>query len=798
MRIPLACLAGSVLSTLFAAPAAAQPSEGLAPFFGFQEPRFVKVDEECGPTTVGDFNGDGRPDLAVVNNRKSRIELYYLRAARRTIEEQQKALKVNELPPNPWYDRELISVAHRVMALASFDVDGDKRIDLVYAGATPSEAVVLKQGKGGKFEVLAKERIRDLSARQDGLAIADVMGDAGPEVLAMVGDKIHVYPLGPTGRLGEPTVLGSGDKIRALHVEDFSGDGRADVLAVVPEDASPLRLWVQSQDPRQKEKAGLLAAELRFEMPQVREALPVRFPGRPAASIGVIERASQRLVFFDLTAQAVRPAAGPGAVNEREIQAEVTAFSDTGSKGRSVALADTSGDGLLDLLTNDQKANSIVVYRQQSGIGLIQGEPFSTFKTPKQVEVGRWFEGKSLQAFLLSEEEKAVGVAAIEGGRIAFPTPIPFKAAGATPITMKLAGGAAPTLGVILKDKRDYVLELHQRGGGAEGAWTASIATIPLKDVKRDPTALISYDFDRDGVADWLILTPGEPMMMVHCVSKDGQVTPEKVMTRETIPQFGLVQAAGPDNTALLDADGDGKQELLIADANFIRFCAYDEKGGWRVVDQVNMPDASTQLVGVSLMSAGDGDAGQSAADTQIVASDKANGRLLILGRNEAGRWVPRERIRLVGFPVGPVRAGSFAGDGQPGILCLSDDAFALVRLGGQRPKLEEFAAFRADSENRLEHTLMCGDLNGDGFLDVAVLDGREAMCQILSFSASRKLLPATEFKIFESRLFQRGDSRELQPSDGLIADMTGDGRADLLLQVHDRVIVYPQMTPER
>jgi hypothetical protein len=34
---------------------------------------------------------------------------------------------------------------------------------------------------------------------------------------------------------------------------------------------------------------------------------------------------------------------------------------------------------------------------------------------------------------------------------------------------------------------------------------------------------------------------------------------------------------------------------------------------------------------------------------------------------------------------------------------------------------------------------------------------------------------------------------RGLQPREGLIVDVTGDGRADLLLLCHDRLLVYPQ-----
>jgi hypothetical protein len=798
MTRALIAAAGLALSTLAAS---GQPSEPIAAYFGFEEARFVKVDDECGPFIVADFNADGRPDLAIVNNRKSRVEMHYLRAAARPPEEQQKATRANELPPSPWYDREYVSVAHRVTALRAADVDGDGKLDLVYAGVQPSELVVMRQESPAKFALLGKTRVKDLGAREDGLYVADVIGDSAPEVVTISGTKIAALSVDSRGRFGEPRLLGSTDQVRGLEVADMNGDGLLDLLAAVPDDPAPVRLWVQSQDPTSTAKFGMLASEQRFEMPGIRDFETLRFRRRAAASVGVIERASQRVVFYDLAPEGAPVSADGAVATEREVQAEVTGFEDSGVKGRPVVAADLTGNGMPDLVTIDQKGNAVVVYRQQKGVGLASAASFPAFKTPKQVDVGNWFEGSTRpQVFVLSEEEKAVGVSLVEGdGRIAFPKAIAIKTAGATPTVMKLvpgAGGRPPALAVIVKDRRDYTLEVHTRSGnGGSGEFSSGVETLALKDVKRDPSAILPFDFDRDGTMDLLILTPGESMMMVHCTLSDGRVKPDALLSKDTMPQFGLVQAAGPDNTALLDVDADGSPELVIADGNYIRFAAYDAVKGWRVVDQMNVPDSSTQMVGVGLLEGGEGKTGEGSPPV-IVGSDKANSRLLMFARNDAGRWALREKVRVAGFTPGPVRTGEFTGDGHRSVISYSDDAFAIVRLGGNRQGLTPIAAWRSESENRLSHTMACGDVNGDGYTDAVVLDARDQMCQILTFSASRKVMLATEFKVFESRLFERGDTRELQPSDALIAEATGDGAPDLLLLVHDRVIVYPQTTP--
>ena len=83
--------------------------------------------------------------------------------------------------------------------------------------------------------------------------------------------------------------------------------------------------------------------------------------------------------------------------------------------------------------------------------------------------------------------------------------------------------------------------------------------------------------------------------------------------------------------------------------------------------------------------------------------------------------------------------------------------------------------------------------MNADGYTDMASLDAGEQMFEIFTFDGNGDMLHVTNFKIYESKLFSRGEGREYQPTQVLITDLTGDGAHDVVMIVHDRILMYPQ-----
>ncbi len=754
-----------VLATALASGTAAGQSTGLARYFGFDGLEIVKIGDHAGPMSTADLDGDGRTDLIVINNHASRIELRYQDPAASPELTRGSEPDVNEHPEHWRFRQEYVSVSHRITAVVAYDFDHDGRMDLIYAGL-PRDLVFLRQTSKGTFEVARKHRVRALAANRNGFAVADIIGDDGDELLAIVDGNIHIWSL-DGAELGQPTQLAAGENIIGFALEDYNGDGRIDIAAGIPDDPAPVRLWLAAEDGGES----VLGAQARFEMPPLFEFEPVRLPGRAGALIAVIERASKRLVVYEVTSVDIDSAdSGDPAML-------VHSFTDAGNRQRAVAPIDVDGDGLLDLVATDTRANTLVVYRQTPGKGLQPGESYPCYAEVEYLAVGNVDDDASAELFVLSEEESVVGWCDINADGVPYPSPLPVPE-GATPVALSLVQlDDGPRAAIIAKSGRNHVIALIDMEGNSE--------EISLGSVSKSPETIIDLDADHDGHTDLLLFTRDKPMTMLHATEGDFTLRESKDMG-----QYGLVKAATADNTAVFDVDEDGHDDLLIADRNFVRAVRYDPNPaagispGWQVIAQISADDPGAKLVSLTILG------------SRIVAADGANDQMLVFERDASdGKWSQVKVIDVRGFAFDTIYAGAFSGDGEENILAVGDDGFALIRLGGERPALREFAAWRTDEEDRLQHELATGDVNGDGLTDMISLDAGEQMCEIFTFSQSGRMLYATGFQVFESKIFSGGDVREFQPSEVIVADITGDGAQDLLLLAHDRVLIYPQMT---
>ena len=370
----LTCCGMALAATVFPA-SADEPS--LAEFFGFSSLEVVKIDKGAGPVTVADMNGDGLNDLVVINNFASRIEIQYQKKDARPEDEMTQPTRANQLPEHWRFRRELISVTHRVGAVIPHDFDGDGLRDLIYGGV-PSEIVFLRQTEPGVFQIARKHSIKNLGANRNGFKVADLIGDEKPELVSLVAGKINIWPMNGSN-IGTAVELAAGADMAGFSIEDFNGDNRLDIAGVIPDDPAPVRLWLGSIEGGK----GKMGPEARFEMPGLREFKAVRLPNEPAARFAAIERASKRIVMYELAQEPIE------ATGDRDAALSVFSFTDPANRKRDTEVVDVDGDGLLDLVATDTEANSLVVYRQLKDKGLQPGVSYPSLSDIDFIAAGR-------------------------------------------------------------------------------------------------------------------------------------------------------------------------------------------------------------------------------------------------------------------------------------------------------------------------------------------------------------------------------------------------------------------------
>jgi hypothetical protein len=263
--------------------------------------------------------------------------------------------------------------------------------------------------------------------------------------------------------------------------------------------------------------------------------------------------------------------------------------------------------------------------------------------------------------------------------------------------------------------------------------------------------------------------------------------------------QSSLIKDAGPRSIALANVDDKAGDELLVVQKNFARSLIFSEGRTWSVIDQYNADSPESQISAVGAFDVG----GENSTNPMaIFLLDGQKGRLEMLKagddktyriekRLDVGKWSNVAHLKMLYAPL--------TGGGIDSLMLFDSGKFALITppIGDAAVQnLDQQFSYETKIKDGLYGNLTAGDLNNDDRTDIIMVERAKNHIEILTLGADTKPIPAMRFKIFEQKSYRDSKPRSkvgAEPREMMVADVTGDGKSDLVAVIHDRIIIYPQ-----
>jgi hypothetical protein len=467
-----------------------------------------------------------------------------------------------------------------------------------------------------------------------------------------------------------------------------------------------------------------------------------------------------------------------GAFKQGQMQILPLNKSDVAQRG--VLWADVNGDGRPDLIVAEPESGQLSVYLQQADGTLASPKTFPSLAGVSQIAVADWNNDGKPEIFLLSRDENSVATTQFDkNGHLPFPTPLALDGKPLVMAVGALKPGAKPALALIVD--KDGVRSLVTRT--ADGKMTSQKLSDSFKS---NPASLAVLDVNQDGLADLVVLIPYEKIKVL-LQKKDGTFEEHDVD-----PPGGALEQPW---FASADVDGDGKPELLLPQKNFLRAVVLEQAAktagavsatNWtfRVKDQINGSASDSRITGAVAVPNGKN------AVPSLFLFDAEHKQLTLCERDAAGVW---QIVKNIDLPVTSFNSLKSIELGGAVVAFTGANSVAWLPLAGDVWQLSKLDDYDTPIKDGYLNDVIAGDLTGSGRKTLIFMETARNYLDLVTFDKNRKLVPGDRWQVFEQHTFRGAQNGIPEPRECVVGDVTGDKKNDLIVLVHDRILVYPQ-----
>ncbi len=614
---------------------------------------------------VGDFDGDGRDDVAVADRGSNLVRIYLRRgpftfAAPQNIPtgSQPVSLVVGDFDRDG--DLDIVSVNQAAgnlsflqnngsgafsepfartpvganpLSITAADFNKDGTLDLAVAVNGANVINVLKGNGGGAFTSIG---MLAAGTGPVSVAVADFNNDGNPDLVAN-SSQTFVYLGDGSGGFPAARSFDTGTSLQGVAAGDFNGDGRDDVASL----GVNLLLFAQ---------VGILLNDSGLGCPAVSFGPAARTFPAGVNPVGAARGDFNQDGRLDVV---VTNGGSPGSVsvllaNGPGLFASPVSYP-VGNDPVQVAVGDLDGDGFLDLVVTEFSSNNIAILKGQAG---------GAFGPPGFIGVGPGPGGLALADLNLD-------------GRL----------------DIVVSNYLANTVSVLLNT-----------GGGFSGPVSFTVGT--------NPASVAAGDVNGDGKPDLVVDLRSTDAVKVLFGDGLGGFLPG--------PSVSLPPGSSPTGLVLADFDGDGDLDAATSNSNASTVSILRNNGAGSFTFLFNVPVGSVPYLIATDDFNGDG-------DPDLVTSNNGSGDVSVIlgGAGLTFGAAQTYPVTTSGSLVVTTVTGDFTGDGQVDIVTANAGAAAVTLLVGNGSG--SFGVAPEFGTLGQARDIATADFDRDGNLDVVI-----------------------------------------------------------------------------
>jgi gliding motility-associated-like protein len=674
---------------------------------------------------IGDLDGDGKPDLAVINKNDNTVSVWRNTSTTGTITFSSKVDFATGTTPT---------------SVAIGDLDGDGKRDLTITNSGSNTVSVLRNTAtsgtitAGSFA--AKVDFATGSSPTN-VAIGDLDGDGKRDLAVTNSGSNTVSVLRNTATSGTITTGSFAGKVdfttgttpNSVAIGDLDGDSKPD-LAITNSGSASVSIFLNTSTSGAITTSSF-SGKVDFATGTIPNSVAIGdLDGDSKPDLAVANSGSASVSVFLNTSTS-------GSI-AFATQANFT----TGTTPFSVAIGDLDGDGKPDLAVANSGSNTVSVLRNTSTSGSItfaSKVDFTTGTTPNSVAIGDIDGNGKSELAVINAGSASISVLrnTSTSGTISFATKVDFQTGSQNPVGVAIGdldGDGKSDIVVANNSGNKISIFLNASSSGVAFTATSFVAQ-PILTTLLGPTSIAIGDLDGDGKPDLAVTNSS-----VNSISVWRNISTSGSISFATRADFLTAVGTRTTSIAIGDLDGDGKPDLAVT----------NNKTTLPVSNQVSV---FRNIISIS---------------GSITSASFATRFDYITG--------------TISNSANSVAIGDLDGDGKRDLAVANSGSNTVSVL---RNMSTSGVAFTGTSfDNRFDYTtgtgsspncVVIGDLDGDDKLDLAVANGANATVSVLRNMATSGVAFSAASFVAQATL-----STDNTPNSVAIGDLDGDGKPDL------------------